>query len=92
MNLNKSNKLSGDASFRSFYRKKNLNSSSVLVFCKKQKKSNLVIYEAINNLLIKENLLAPKMINNNYYKNFIEIEDFGDLTVLQLLKKKKEKM
>ena len=57
----------------------------------KTKKSNLVIYEAINNLLIKKNLLAPKMINYNYEKNFIEIEDFGDLTVLQLLKKKKEK-
>ena len=91
MNLNNLKKLSGDASFRSFYRKKNYNQSSIIVFCKKQKKSNLVIYEAINNLLIKENLLAPKMINNNYYKNFIEIEDFGDLTVLQLLKKKKEK-
>ena len=74
-----------------FIEKKNYNQSSIIVFCKKQKKSNLVIYEAINNLLIKENLLAPKMINNNYYKNFIEIEDFGDLTVLQLLKKKKRK-
>ena len=91
MNLNNLKKLSGDASFRSFYRKKNHSQTSIIVFCKKQKKSNLVIYEAINNLLIKENLLAPKMINNKYYKNYIEIEDFGDLSVLQLLKKKKEK-
>ena len=88
MNLNKLKKLSGDASFRSFYRKKNLNSSSVLVFCKKQKKSNLLIYDAINNLLISKNLLAPKLINHNYYKNYIEIEDFGNLTVFQMLKKK----
>ena len=91
MNLNNLKKLSGDASFRSFYRKKNNKQTSILVFCKKQKKSNLVIYEAINNLLIKENLLAPKMIDNNYNQNYIEIEDFGDLTIFQLLKKKKEK-
>ena len=91
MNLNKLKKLSGDASFRYFYRKKNYDQSSILVFCKKQKKSNLIIYEAINNLLIKNNLLAPKMISNKYYKNYIEIEDFGDLSVLQLLKKKKKK-
>ena len=91
MNLKNLKKLSGDASFRSFYRKKNYKQSSIIVFCKKQKKSNLVIYEAINNLLIKKNLSAPKMINYNYKKNFIEIEDFGDLTVLQLLRRKKEK-
>ena len=91
MNLKNLKKLSGDASFRSFYRKKNFKQSSILVFCKKQKKSNLINYEAINNLLIKKNLLAPKMINNYYHKNYIEIQDFGNLTVLQLLKKKKEK-
>ena len=89
MNLNKLEKLSGDASFRFFYRKKNFKQSSVLVYCKKQKKSNLVIYDAINNLLIKENLLAPKLINNKYKENYIEIEDFGDKTVFQLFKKKK---
>ena len=89
MNLNKLKKLSGDASFRSFYRKKNFKQSSILVYCKKQKKSNLAIYHSINNLLIKNNLLAPKLINNNYNKNYIEIEDFGDLTVFKLLRKKK---
>ena len=91
MNLNKLKKLSGDASFRSFYRKKNYKHSSIIVYCKKQKKSNLLIYEAINNLLIKNNLPAPKMINNSYDENHIEIEDFGDLTVFQLLRKKKRK-
>ena len=90
MNLNKLKKLSGDASIRSFYRKKNYKNSSIIVYCKKQKKSNLLIYEAINNLLIKNNLPAPKMINNSYDENHIEIEDFGDLTVFQLLRKKKE--
>ena len=91
MNLNNLKKLSGDASFRSFYRKKNKKQTSILVFCKKQKISNLVNYEAINNLLIKKKLLAPKIIQNNYHKNYIEIQDFGNQTVLQLLKKNKSK-
>ena len=89
MKFHKLKKLSGDASFRSFYRKKNFNYSSVLVYSKKQKKSNLLIYDAINNLLTKKNLLAPKLINHNYYKNYIELEDFGNLTVFQMFKKKK---
>jgi len=89
MNFNKLKKLSGDASFRYFYRKKNFKQSSVIVYCKKQKKINLVIYDAINKLLIKKNLSAPKLIKSNYKKNYIEIEDFGDLSVFQLLRKKK---
>ena len=89
MNFNKLKKLSGDASFRYFYRKKNFKQSSVFVYCKKQKKINLVIYDAINKLLIKNNLSAPKLIKSNYNQNYIEIEDFGDITVFQLLRKKK---
>ena len=89
MNFNKLKKLSGDASFRYFYRKKNFKQSSVIVYCKKQKKINLVIYDAINKLLIKKNLSAPKLIKSNYKKNYIEIEDFGDLSVFQSLRKKK---
>ena len=52
MNLKNLKKLSGDASFRSFYRKKKYKQSSIIVFCKKQKRSNLVIY-LINFLQIK---------------------------------------
>ena len=85
MNSNNIKKLSGDASFRKFFR----NKDSVLVFCKKDKKSNLLIYDAVNRLLIKKNILAPKLISQNYKNNFIEIEDFGDLTVLKQLKKSK---
>ena len=88
MNLNNLKKLSGDASFRSFYRKKNLKKTSVFVYSKKQKKINLVIYDAINNILINNKLIAPKLINKRYNKNYIEIEDFGDQTVFQILKKK----
>ena len=85
MNSNNIKKLSGDASFRKFFR----NEDSVLVFCKKDKKSNLLIYDAINKILIKKKILAPKLISQNYKNNFIEIEDFGDLTVLKQLKKSK---
>ena len=58
MNFNKLKKLSGDASFRSFYRKKNFNYSSVLVYSKKKKQSNLLIYDAINNLLTKKKFVS----------------------------------
>ena len=60
MNLKNLKKLSGDASFRSFYRKKNNKQTSIIVFCKKQKKSNLINYEAINNLLNKKKVVSAK--------------------------------
>jgi len=80
-------KIKGDASFRSFYRKKNNKESSIIVYATKEKEKNLLIYDAINSLLIKNKILAPKLYKENYKKNFIEIEDFGDETVFKLLKK-----
>jgi len=77
--------LSGDASFRKFYRKK----KSILVFCKKDKKNNLLIYDAINKVLIKNKIKAPKLISQNYKKNFVEIEDLGNESVYNKIKKKK---
>jgi len=90
MNLNNKKliKIKSDASFRYFYRKKSNIKNSIIVYANKEKERNLLIYDAINNLLIKNNILAPKLYNENYKKNFIEIEDFGDLTLLKLLKKK----
>ena len=89
MRLDKSTlkKIKGDASFRSFYRKKNNKRNSIIVYATKEKKKNLLIYDAINSLLIKNKILAPKLYKENYKKNFIEIEDFGDDTVFKLLKK-----
>jgi len=80
-------KIQGDASFRSFYRKKNNKINSIIVYADKEKEKNLLIYDAINSLLIKNKILAPKLYKENYKKNFIEIEDFGDDTVFKLLKK-----
>ena len=86
MKLNNLQKLSGDASFRSFYR----TDKSVIVFCKKEKNKNLLIYDAINKLLLKNKIKAPKLISNNYAKNYIEIEDLGDVTVTNFFKKNKK--
>ena len=80
-------KIKGDASFRSFYRKKNYKRNSIIVYATKEKEKNLLIYDAINSLLIENRILAPKLYEENYKKNFIEIEDFGDDTVFSLLKK-----
>ena len=80
-------KIKGDASFRSFYRKKNDKKNSIIVYAAKEKEKNLLIYAAINSLLIENKILAPKLYKENYKKNFIEIEDFGDDTVFKLLRK-----
>ena len=87
MNLNSLIKLSGDASFRKFYR----SDKSVVVFCKREKKNNLLIYDAINKVLVKNKIKAPRLLNQNYKKNFIEIEDLGDVSIYKKLKKKENK-
>ena len=81
-------KIKGDASSREFFRKQNNNNSSVLVFAKKEKFKNLIIYDAINKILIKNRILAPTLYNENYNKHFIEIQDFGNQTIFKLLSKK----
>ena len=88
MNLKKFKKLSGDASFRQFYRTNN----SVLVYSKIQKRSNLLNYDAVNKILIKNKILAPGLISQNYKKNFIEIEDFGNKNMLDKIKSSKIKL
>ena len=80
-------KIKGDASFRSFYRKINNKKKSIIVYATKEKEKNLLIYDSINRLLIKNKILAPKLYKENYKQNFIEIQDFGDDTVFKLLKK-----
>ena len=81
-------KLKGDASYRIFYRKKKKNSSTILVYADKNKNSNLLTYDAINKILLKNKILAPQLVTENYTDNFIEIKDFGNQTILSLLNKK----
>ena len=85
-------KIKGDASFRKFFRKEIENDkSSIIVFAKKEKLRNLVIYDSINKILIKNKILAPRLYSENYNKNYMEIQDFGDDTFFRILKKKKVK-
>ena len=65
LDKSKLKKIKGDASFRSFYRQKVNNKKSIIVWANKEKKKNLLIYDAVNSLLIKNKILAPKLYNEN---------------------------
>jgi len=86
---NKITLIKGDASFRKFYRKKKNKKSSVIVYARKKKNNNLLNYDAINKLLLKNKIFAPRLLSENFSKNFIEIEDLGSKTILDIFKKKK---
>ena len=85
--INKFKKIEGDASFRKFYRNKINN--SIIVVANKEKNKNLLIYDAINKILIKNKILAPKLLSQNYSSNYIEIQELGNKTICQLLEQKK---
>ena len=55
-------KISGDASFREFYKIEKINKSTILVKANKDKFKNLIVYAAINSLLIKNKIKAPKLV------------------------------
>ncbi len=86
--MSKLTKLKGDASFRSFFRKKENSNSTIVVYAKKEKFKNLLVYDAINKIFQKNKILAPKLYSQKYNKNLMEIEDFGDQTIFKILKKK----
>ena len=70
MNLDrkKLKKIKDDASFRCFYRKKSNKKNSIIVYANKEKEKNLLIYDAVNNLLINlilKILLAGAAIPSN---------------------------
>ena len=85
--LAKLKKIKGDASFRKFYR--NRENKSILVISKKEKLKNLLIYDSINKILVKNKILAPNLLSENYINNCIEINDFGEQTLFQILKNKR---
>ena len=80
--------IKGDASFRKFYR--NTKKNSIVVFANKEKPKNLLIYDSINKILIKNNLIAPKLLSQNYENNYIEIQDLGNKTIFQIFLKNKK--
>ena len=91
MNFDKSRMIpiKSDASFRKFYRKKINKKSSIIVYAKNEKIKNLLNYDAINKLLLKNKIFTPKLLSENFSENFIEIEDLGTKTIFDIFKKKK---
>ena len=87
LNFKELKEIKGDASFRKFYRNKK--NRSIVVYAVKDKVKNLLIYDAINKILLKNKILAPKLLGQNYKNNYIEVEDFGDDVLNKLLKLKK---
>ncbi len=79
--------IKGDASIRKFYR--NTKKNSIIVFANIEKIKNLLIYDSINKILINNNIIAPKLLSQNYRNNFIEIQDLGKETIYQKFIKNK---
>ena len=84
-------KISGDASFREFYRLKKGNRTSIIVKANKEKFKNLISYVIINKILKKNKINAPKLISNHYQHNMIEISDLGEKSFYDIISKKKNK-
>jgi N-acetylmuramate 1-kinase len=87
----KMKKISGDASFREFYRIQKNPGSSILVKANKDRYKNLIVYAAINQFLLKNNVKAPKLIKEYFHHNMMEIEDLGRFSFLDFIKNKKNK-
>ena len=84
-------KISGDASFREFYRLQKGKNTSIIVQAKKEKFKNLITYIVVNKILAKYKIYAPKLISNHYEHNIIEITDLGQKSFYNLIIKKKNK-
>jgi aminoglycoside/choline kinase family phosphotransferase len=84
-------KISGDASFREFYRLKKNNKTSIIVSAKKEKFKNLIVYSVVNKILNSNKITAPKLISNHYKNNMMEISDLGEQSFLNLIIIKKNK-
>ena len=84
-------KISGDASFREFYKIEKDSKSTILVKANKDKFRNIIVYAAINKLLIKNKIKAPKLIQEYFKNNMMEIENLGNYSFLEYIKNKKNK-
>jgi len=93
MNLTqyKIKKISGDASFREFYKIEKNSKKTILIKANKDKFRNLIIYAAVNELLIKNNINAPKLVQEYFANNMMVIENLGNHSFLEHIKNKKNK-
>ncbi len=85
-------KISGDASYREFYRLKKNNKTSIIVSAKKEKFKNLAVYVVINNILKHNRINAPKLLSNHYKNDMIEISDLGEKSFYDHVISKKNKL
>ena len=85
-------KITSDASFREFFRLYKGKKTSIIVTAKKEKFKNLIAYSAVNKFLKKNGIHAPKLISQHFKEGIMEIEDFGDKTLLYNFKKSKNKL
>ena len=85
-------KIRSDASFREFFRLYKGKKTSIIVTAKKERFKNLIAYSAINKFLKKKNVYTPKLISQHFKEGIIEIEDFGNKTLLDYVKKSKNKL
>ena len=84
-------KISGDASFREFYRLQKGKKTSIIIQAKKEKFKNLITYIVVNKILAKNKIYAPKLITNHYEHDIIEITDLGQKSFYNTIIKKKNK-
>ena len=85
-------KIKSDASFREFFRLHKGKKTSIIVVAKKQRFKNLVVYSAINRFLRKKGIYTPKLISEHFKEGIMELEDFGNNTLLNHLKRSKNKL
>ncbi len=85
-------KISGDASFREFFRLKKNNKTSIIVSSKREKYKNLAVYTVINNVLNNNRINAPKLISNHYKNDMIEISDLGEKSFYDHVISRKNKL
>ena len=82
-------KIRSDASFREFFRLKKGNKTSIIVTSRKERFRNLIVYSAINKFLRGKGIHTPKTISQHFSEGIMEIEDFGDNTLFNSIRKSK---
>ena len=85
-------RISGDASFREFYRLGKYNKTSIIVYAKKEKFKNLIVYAVVNKILNINKVNAPKLLSNHYMNNMVEISDLGEKSFYDYVILKKNKL
>ena len=85
-------KIRSDASFREFFRLYKGKKTSIIVTAKKERFKNLIAYSGINKFLRKKGIYTPKLISQHFKEGVMEIEDFGNNTLLYYVKRSKNKL